>query len=170
MAKSSFVERFQEWLSEWDDAKTRQVLVVTLVVLSGLLLGMLVYTIAKYVLDQLFPFPPGLYMVEAAERAELMKTVSGQVFIIIPVTWAVGALGGGYFATVMGKIGQFPAWITGILLTAYFWIDLLHLPSTTTLFVACPLIVGICAFAGGWLGMYVTAQKAVKTQQAQIQG
>ncbi|MFT4075305.1 MAG: hypothetical protein QM647_07200 [Asticcacaulis sp.] len=167
MAKSSFA-RFQDWLSEWDDGKTRQLLMVVLVVLSGLLLGMLVYTIAKYVLDQFFPFPPGLYMVDAEQKAELMKTVAGQVFIIIPITWAVGALIGGYFATLMGKVGQFPAWLTGILLTAYFWIDLLHLPYTTTLFILCPVIVGLCAAASGWLGMYMTAQKAMKSQQAEV--
>ncbi|HTM83122.1 hypothetical protein [Asticcacaulis sp.] len=168
MARSSFTGRFQDWLSEWDDGKTRQVLVVVLVVLSGLLLGMLVYTIAKYVLDQLFPFPPGIYMVDAEQKAELMKTVAGQVFLVIPLTWAVGALVGGYFATFLGKVGQFPAWLTGILLTTYFWIDLLHLPNTTTLFILCPIIVGVCAFASGWLGMYMTAQKAVKSQQAEI--
>jgi MFS family permease len=167
MAKSSLT-RFQNWISEWDDSKTRQLLMVVLVVLSGLLAGMLVYTIAKYVLDQLFPFPPGLYMVDAEQKAELMKTVASQVFIIIPVTWAVGALIGGYLATAMGKVGQFPAWLTGILLTAYFWIDLLHLPYTTTLFILCPVIVGLCAIASGWLGMYLTAQKAMKSQQAEV--
>ena len=164
MAKSSFTDRFQDWLSEWDEAKTRQVLVVVLAVLSGLLIGMLVYTIAKYVLDQMFPFPPGIYMVEAEQKAELMKTVASQVFIIIPLTWVVGTLVGGYVSVVMGKIGQFPAWIAGILLTAYFWIDLLHLPNNTTLFLLCPVLTGICAFAGGWLGMYMVAQKSVKAQ------
>ncbi len=164
MAKSSFTDRFQDWLSEWDEAKTRQVLVVVLAVLSGLLIGMLVYTIAKYVLDQMFPFPPGIYMVEAEQKAELMKTVASQVFIIIPLTWVVGTLVGGYVSVVMGKIGQFPAWIAGILLTAYFWIDLLHLPNNTTLFLLCPVLTGICAFAGGWLGMYMVAQKSVKVQ------
>lgn len=164
MAKSSFTDRFQDWISEWDEAKTRQVLVVVLAVLSGLLIGMLVYTIAKYVLDQMFPFPPGIYMVEAEQKAELMKTVASQVFIIIPLTWVVGTLVGGYVSVVMGKIGQFPAWIAGILLTAYFWIDLLHLPNTMTLFLLCPVLTGICAFGGGWLGMYMVAQKSVKAQ------
>ncbi|CAL4867989.1 hypothetical protein MMA231_02262 [Asticcacaulis sp. MM231] len=164
MAKSSFTDHFQDWLSEWDDTKTRQVLVVVLAVLSGLLIGMLVYTIAKYVLDQMFPFPPGIYMVDAEQKAELMKTVASQVFIIIPLTWVVGTLVGGYFSVVMGKIGQFPAWIAGILLTAYFWIDLLHLPNNMTLFLLCPVLTGICAFAGGWLGMYMVAQKSVKAQ------
>ena len=168
MAKSSFIGRFQDWISEWNDAKTRQTLVVVLVVLSGLLLGMLVYTIAKYVLDQLFPFPPGIYMVDAEQKAELMKTVAGQVFIVIPLTWAVGAFVGGYFATWLGKAGQFPAWLTGILLTAYYWIDLLHLPNTLTLFILCPIIVGVCAFTSGWLGMYMMAQKTIKSQQAQV--
>ena len=168
MAKSSFTGRFQDWLSEWNDAKTRQTLAVVLVVLIGLLIGMVFYTIAKYVMDQLFPFPPGLYLVEAEQKAELMKTVAAQVFIIIPTTWAVGTLVGGYFATLFGKVGQFPSWLTGILLTAYFWIDLLHLPNNMTLFILCPILTGVFAWAGGWFGMYMQAQKATKAQQAQI--
>jgi len=163
MAKSSFLDRFQDWLREWDDGKTRQVLVVVLAVLSGLLLGMLLYTIAKYVLDQLFPFPPGLYMTDGEQRDELMKTVAVQVFVIIPLTWVVGTLVGSYVATIMGKIGQFPGWISGILLTAYFWIDLLQLPNNLTLFVLCPLLVGACAVAGGYLGMFVTAKKQIRS-------
>ncbi|MDI7774272.1 hypothetical protein [Asticcacaulis sp. EMRT-3] len=162
MKPSSF-SRFQDWLSAWDDAKTRQVLVVVLAVLSGLLLGMLVYTITKYVLDQMFPFPPGLYMMQGAQKAELMKTVALQVFLVIPITWMVGTLVGGYCATRMGKVGQFPAWITGILLIAYFWIDLLSLPNDMALFVLCPILVVICAVAGGWLGMYMTVQKSLKS-------
>lgn len=161
--KPSNLNRFQDWLSEWDDAKTRQVLVIVLGVLCGLLLGMLVYTLAKYVLDQMFPFPPGLYMVHGEEKSELMKTVVLQLFIVIPLTWAVGTLAGGYCATRMGRAGQFPAWITGILLIAYYWIDLLSLPNDATLFIICPIAVGLCAWAGGWLGMYVMVQKSLRT-------
>ncbi len=162
MAKSSFSGRFQEWLSEWNDAKTRQVLVVVLAVLSGLLIGMLVYTIAKYVLDQLFPFPPGIYLSTGEEKAELMKSVAAQIFVVIPVTWAIGTFAGGFLSVNVGKSGQFPAWITGILLTAYFWIDLLSLPSNTTLFIMCPVVTGLCAYAAGWAAMYRTVQRRQK--------
>lgn len=161
--KSSALSRFQDWLSEWSDAKTRQVLVVVLGVLCGLLLGMVVYAAAKYALDQMFPFPPGLYMAHGDEKAALMKTVAVQLFIVIPLTWAVGALAGGYCAARMGRAGQFPAWIAGILLVAYDWIDLLSLPNDAALFVLCPVVVGLCAFAGGWLGMYAEARRLMSS-------
>ncbi len=57
-----------------------------------------------------------------------------------------------------------PGWIAGILLTAYFWIDLLQLPNNMTLFILCPVLVGLTAAAGGYLGMYMTAQKQMRTQ------
>jgi len=160
--KRSTLTRFQNWLGEWDDAKTRQVLVVVLGILCGILLGMVVYTVAKYVLDQMFPFPPGLYMVRGEEKNELMQSVLIQLFLVIPLTWAIGTLAGGYFATRMSRLGQFPAWITGILLIAYYWIDLLSLPNDTALFVLCPLVVGLCAWGGGWLGMYMIARKTLR--------
>jgi hypothetical protein len=162
--KRSALTRFQDWLDEWNDGKTRQLLVVVLGILCGILAGMLVYAIAKYVLDQMFPFPPGLYMVHGAEKAELMKTVLIQLFIVIPLTWAVGTLAGGYCAARMSRLGQFPAWITGILLIAYYWIDLLSLPNDTALFVLCPVVVGLCAWGGGWLGMYVVARKSLRAE------
>ncbi|MGZ3297955.1 MAG: hypothetical protein ACXU8O_02975 [Asticcacaulis sp.] len=162
--KASFISRFQEWLSEWDEGKTRQVLVVVLAVLLGLLLGMIVYTISKYLLGQMFPFPPGLYFDEAEEKRQLMKTVAAQVFILIPVMWAIGTLVGAYCAARVAKLGQFPAWITGVLLTAYFWIDLPSLPNTLMLYVLCPIIVGLCCYASGWLGMYVTVRKELRAQ------
>ena len=60
--------------------------------------------------------------------------------------------------------GQFPAWLTGILLTAYYWIDLLQLPNTIMLFVLCPILVGLCAWGAGWLTMYFTVQKNLKAE------
>ena len=47
--QSTFMSRFQDWLGEWNDGKTRQLLVVLLAVLLGLLIGMVTYTIAKAV-------------------------------------------------------------------------------------------------------------------------
>ncbi len=164
MVKSSFTSRFQDWLSEWDETKTRQVLIVVLATLLGLLLGMIVYSISKYLLGQMFPFPPGLYFDEADEKRELMKTVAAQVFILIPTMWGIGTLIGTYCAARVAKLGQFPAWIAGIMLTAYFWIDLASLPNTLTLYILCPIVVGLCAYAGGWLGMYITVRKEIKAQ------
>ncbi len=164
MARSSFFSRFSNWLQEWDETKTRQVLIVLLGVLAGLLLGMLVYTIAKYALDQMFPFPPGLYMIQGAEKEALLKTVAVQVFVSIPLTWAIGAFVGGYCAARMGNIGQFPAWISGILLTAYFWLDMLQMPSNTVLYVLCPVLVGVFSVFGGRLGMYVSAKRRLSAE------
>ena len=127
MGKSTFFSRFQDWLSEWSEAKTRQVLIVVLAVLLGVLLGMIVYTISKYLIAPSFP---GLYFDAPQERQELMKTVGMQVFVLVPAMWGIGTLIGGYCAVRVAKMGQFPAWIVGILLTAYFWSDLPSLPNT----------------------------------------
>jgi len=164
MVKSTFLSRFQDWLSEWSEVKTRQVLIVVLAVMLGLLLGMIVYTISKYLLGQMFPFPPGLYYDEGEEKRELMKTVAAQVFILIPVMWAIGTVVGGYCAARVAKMGQFPAWIAGVLLTAYFWIDLPSLPNTLTLYILCPIIVGLASYGAGWLGMFVTVRKELRSQ------
>lgn len=163
----SSVGRFQEWLSDWDEGKTRQVITTVLAVLCGLLFGLVVYTISKYVLNQVFSFPPGLYyMKDEAQREALLNTVAGQVFIVIPITWAVGCFAGGYIAVRMAKLGQFPSWITGILLTAYYLIDLISIPHNTLLFLLCPVLVGLCAWGAGWVGMYVTVQKEMKAEAA----
>jgi hypothetical protein len=164
MVKSTFFSRFQDWLNDWHEAKTRQVLIVVLAVLLGVLLGMIVYTISKYFLGQMFPFPPGLYFDEGEEKRELMKTVAAQVFILIPVMWAIGTVIGGYCAVRVAKMGQFPAWIVGILLTAYFWIDMGSLPSTLTLYILCPVIAAIACYAAGWLGMFITVRKDLRAQ------
>lgn len=161
MGKSTFFSRFQDWLGEWSEAKTRQVLIVVLAVLLGLLLGMIVYTISKYLIAPSFP---GLYFDAPQERQELMKTVGLQVFVLVPAMWGIGTLIGGYCAVRVAKMGQFTAWIVGILLTAYFWIDLPSLPNTLTLYILCPIVVGLASYAAGWLGMFITVRKELRAQ------
>ncbi len=49
MRNSTFMSRFQDWLSDWSEGKTRISLVLVLAVLMGLLLGMVGYTIIKQI-------------------------------------------------------------------------------------------------------------------------
>jgi hypothetical protein len=155
--------RFQEWLNEWNELKTRQVLVVVLAVLMGLLAGMVVYTISKAIINDVWSYPPGLYgLADEEQRQALLKTVAMQVYVCTALAWVVGTLGGCYCATRVAKMGRFPAWIAGVLLTAYYWIDLLFQPHNLPQFLLCPILVGICAYGGGWLGMYVTVRKQIK--------
>lgn len=162
----SFVSRFQAWLNEWNELKTRQVLMAVLAVLMGLLAGMVVYTISVSIMNSFWSYPPGVYIGDAAQQEEQFNQSSLQIYLCTAASWAVGTLGGCYCATRVAKMGQFPAWITGILLTAYYWINLLFQPHGGLVeFMLCPVLVGICAYAGGWLGMYVTVRKQMKSDR-----
>jgi hypothetical protein len=160
----SFAGRFQEWLNEWNELKTRQVLVVVLAVLMGLLAGMVVYTISKAIINDIWPLSPGLYgFGDAAQQENQFNQSLMQVYLCTAASWIVGTVGGGYCATRVAKMGRFPAWITGVLLTAYYWIDMLFQPHNLPQFILCPFLVGLCAYGGGWLGMYVTVRKQMKS-------
>ena len=79
------------------------------------------------------------------------------------MSWIFGTLAGAYCAVRWAKIGQFPAWLTGVLLAAFFLIDLVVQPNTLLIFLICPVLVALCAWGGGWLGMYVNVQKQVRS-------
>ena len=166
MVKSSFTARFRAWLNEWSDAKTRQVLIVVLAVLLGLLLGMVVDTIMRNVGNYIFPPPPILDMADPEQLRELYKTMPVEAYIIKIFSWAIGTLAGGYCAVRVSKMGQFPAWMVGILLFAGYLIGLQPwaLPNPLWVLLLCPVLVGACAWGGGWLGMYVTVQKELRAQ------
>lgn len=164
--KSSFFGRFQDWLSEWDETKTRQVLVVILAVLCGLLLGMVVDTIFHAIGDYMFPPPPVLDMADKDQLRELLKTMPMEAYFIKIISWALGTLAGGYCAVRMAKLGQFPAWIVGILLFAGYLIGMISLPNPLWVLILCPVLVAVCAYGAGWLGMFVTLQKHIKSQEA----
>ena len=162
--KSSFFGRFQDWLSEWDDDKTRQVLIVLLAVLIGLLIGLLFDTIAHAIGDYMFPPPPTLNMADKEELRQLYKANPEDAFGIKTLAWAFGTLAGSYTAVRIAKLGQFPAWIVGILLFASYLIGLVSLPTPTWVLIMCPILVAVCAYGAGWLGMYVVMQKGMKAQ------
>lgn len=162
--QSTFMSRFQDWLGEWNDMKTRQVLVVLLAVLMGLLIGMVTYTVAKAVFYDLFPRAPLIDFHDSEQATALLKTDPVGAYWVIAVSWFFGTLAGAYCAVRWAKIGQFPAWITGILLAAFYLIDLFVQPNTLLIFLACPVLVALCAWAGGWLGMYVNVRKHIRSQ------
>jgi uncharacterized protein YneF (UPF0154 family) len=165
----SFGRRFQEWLNEWNELKTRQVLVVVLAVLMGLLAGMVVYTISKAIINWAWTYPPGVYDIGGADQQKnQINNAQMQIYLCTAAAWIVGTLGGGYCATRVAKMGRFPAWITGVLLVAYYWIDLLFQPRVLPQFLLCPILVAICAYAGGWLGMYVTVRKQMKSDTRDV--
>ncbi len=155
----SSLSRFQEWLSEWNDAKTRQVLIVVFAVLLGVLAGMVLDTALRWVGDYIFPPPPILDIADKDQLRELYKTMPMEAYFIKMVSWAFGTLGGGYFAVRIAKMGQFPAWIVGILLFAGYLIGMLGLPNPIWVVILCPILVGACAWGGGWLGMYMNVRK-----------
>lgn len=164
MVRSTFFSRFQEWLSEWDETKTRQVLVVVLAVLVGLLVGLIIDTAMRLLGDFMFPPPPVLNMADKEQLKELYTTMAGEAFAIKILSWALGTLAGGYTAVRVAKMGQFPAWIVGILLYAGYLIGLLSLPVPLWVIIVCPLLVAACAYGAGWLGMYITVQREIKAQ------
>jgi len=167
MQKSSFTSRFQEWMSEWNELKTRQVLVVVLAVLMGLLIGMVTYTVIKAVFYDLFPRAPLIDFNDSAQAAALLKTDPVGSYWVIAVSWAFGTFAGAYFAVRIAKMGQFPAWIAGILLAAFYLIDLFFQPNTLLIFLLTPVIVAGCAYGGGLLGMYVNVQKQMRMDRGQ---
>ncbi len=151
--------RFQEWLSEWNDAKTRQVLMVVLAVLLGVLIGMLVDTALTSVGNYIFPPPPILDIADKDQLRELLKTMPVEAYFVRILSWIVGTLGGGYCAVRIAKMGQFPAWIVGILLFAGYLIGMLNWPNPLWVMILCPLLVAGCAWGGGWLGMYTNVRR-----------
>ena len=155
----SSLSRFQSWLSEWNDAKTRQVLIVVLAVLLGVLIGMALDTLMRWVGDFAFPPPPILDIADKDELRDLYKTMPMEAYFIKMVSWGIGTLGGGYCAVRIAKMGQFPAWIVGILLFASYLIGLLPFPNPVWVMIACPVLVAVCAYGAGWLGMYMVVRK-----------
>ena len=164
MVKSTFFSRFQDWLAEWDETKTRQVLVVVLAVLVGLLVGLIIDTAMRMLGDFAFPPPPVLNMADTEQLKELYKTMPAEAFAIKILSWGIGTLAGGYAAVRIAKLGQFPAWIVGILLFAGYLIGMIGLPIPTWVMLLCPVLVAACAYGAGWLGMYITVQKEIKAQ------
>lgn len=162
MQKSSFTSRFQEWMSEWNELKTRQVLVVVLAVLMGLLIGMVTYTVIKAVFYDLFPRAPLIDFHDSEQAAALLKTDPVGSYWVIAISWAFGTLAAAYCAVRVAKMGQFPAWIAGVLLAAFYLIDLFFQPNTLLIFLLSPVIVAGCAYGGGLLGMYVTVRKQMR--------
>lgn len=165
--KSSY-DRFQVWLGEWNEAKTRQTLIVVLAVLVGVLIGMVLDTALRSIGDYIFPPPPILDIADKEQLRELLKTWPESYFIKI-ISWAVGTLGGGYAAVRIAKMGQFPAWIVGIMLFAGYLIDLVRLPNPLWVMLLCPVLVGLCAWGSGWLGMYMNYKRGVLRNEAEAE-
>ena len=157
--KSTFTGRFQDWLNDWSDAKTRQILTVVLAVMLGLLAGLLVYTIVKGAIYDLFPRPPAIDFNHSAESDSLLNAYPFEAYWAIVTSWIVGTLAGAYCAVRVAKLGEFPAWITGIALAAFYLLDLLFQPHTPVIIVLCPALAALCAWGGGWIGMFVTLRK-----------
>jgi len=162
--KSSFFGRFQDWLSEWDDDKTRQVLMVMLAVLCGTLLALVTYIIIKGAILDFFPRPPKIDYTDPVQASKLMATDPVGAYWAMVVSWILGALLGGYTSARIAKFGQAPAWINGVVLLAFYVLDLLGQPHTLLGFFVCTIIVIACSYAGGWLGSYVTARKQIINQ------
>jgi len=165
MRTSSFWSRFQDWLSEWSEGKTRISLVLVLAVLMGLLLGMVGYTVIKAVFYDLFPRPPLIDYHDSAQAAELLKTDPVGAYWVIAVSWILGTVAGAYVAARVARMGQFPGWLAGVLLGAFYLCDLFFQPNTLLIFVLCPILVGVAAWGGSRLGMYVTVRRQIRADQ-----
>ncbi|WP_443750676.1 hypothetical protein [Asticcacaulis solisilvae] len=165
MRNSSFMGRFQDWLSDWSEGKTRISLVLVLAVLMGLLLGMVGYTIIKQIFYDLFPRPPIIDYHDPVQAAELLKTDPVGAYWVIAVSWFLGTIAGAYVAARVAKMGQFAGWLAGVLLAAFYLCDLFFQPNTLLIFVLCPVLVGLAAWAGSWLGMYVNVRKQIRAEQ-----
>ncbi|ESQ92182.1 hypothetical protein ABAC460_04650 [Asticcacaulis sp. AC460] len=159
MVRSTFFSRFQEWLSEWDETKTRQSLIVVLAVLIGLLVGLIIYTGINY-----FFLGPLTDMRDKEQLVAIYKTMTLADFIPDVVAWVSGTLAGGYTAVRIAKLGQFPAWIVGVLLFAFYAVGMVGLPNPIWFVLLCPASVAACAYGAGWLGMYITVQREIKAQ------
>ncbi len=164
MRNSTFMSRFQEWLDDWNEDRTRNSLIILLAVLAGLLIGLIVYTVGKLLLYDLFPRPPAIDYRDGEEAAKLLNTEPVTSYWVVVISWLLATLGGAYCATRVAKFGQFPGWLAGILLGAFYLVDLLFQPHTLLIFLICPIFVGIAAYGGGWAGAYINGQKMSRTQ------
>lgn len=116
------------WLGGWDEAKARRVLSVTLAVLTGLLLGLVLDTLFRKTGNFIFPPPPTFDMASAEDKLALLETVAADYYVIKLAGWVIGTFGGAYLAVRMALTGQYPAWVTGILLYAAFLIHMTLVP------------------------------------------
>lgn len=159
MAKASMFQSLASWFTEWNDAKTRSVLNITLAVLTGLLLGMVLDTIFRQVGNYMFPPPPTFDMASPEDIAALMHTIPADAYIIKLVAWTVATFGGGYLAVRMARVGAFPAWIVAVLLIAGFMIHMSLIPHPNWVIMMCVPLCAVSAFAAGMLGNYMTLQR-----------
>jgi hypothetical protein len=160
MSNGSF-ERLQLWLSEWNDDKTRQTLLVVLAVLTGLFTGLMVETIMGRVGQFIFPPPPKFGMANTEELKALLAAMPVEIYLIKILSWALGALGGGYVAARMAKIGPMAALLCAILLTASLMIGLGGEPHPLWVWIVCPLIVLASAYGAGFLAHRVNEDRII---------
>lgn len=165
MRNSSFMSRFQDWLGDWSEGKTRSALIVVLAVLVGLLAALLLYTIMKVVIYDVFPRPPSIDYSDKIEAKKLLDTDPVGAYWVLAISWLFSTVVGSYCTARLAKMGQFTAWIAGIVMGAFYLCDLFFQPHTPLIFVVCPILVGLAAWGGGWLGMYVNVRKQMHSER-----
>jgi len=165
MRNSSFVSRFQDFLGEWSEGRTRNTLIVVLAVLVGLLAALLLYTIMKVVIYDVFPRNPRIDFEHPAVARTILDANPLDGYWVLALSWIAGTVAGTYCTARLAKMGQFTAWIAGIVMGAFYLCDLFFQPHTLLAFIICALLTGLAAWGGGWLGMYVNVRKQLQSER-----
>lgn len=167
-----FAQGIVSYITHWDEGRIRRVMMATLAVLSGLLLGLIFSILACKIF--FFLSPPSLYidMADPTELQALMSTVSSTDFFVELAAWSVAILGGGYCAVRIGNMGPHLAWVVGALiyLFPYQVTEPFQGLGVLATFMALPhpawvmgLSLGLgvaAAYVAGLLGSYVNSTKA----------
>jgi len=158
MSDGSF-ERLQLWLSEWNDEKTRQTLLVVLAVLTGLFTGLMVDTIMGRIGQFIFPPPPKFGMASANELKAMLAAMPVEIYVIKIISWVLGAFSGSYIATRMAKIGPLTSILCAILISASLMIGLGTEPHPMWVWILCPLVVIATSYGAGLIAHRVNEDK-----------
>lgn len=157
---SGYLTRFQNWLKDWDDTKTRHLLMVVLAILTAILIGLIVDGMMnRFINMSIYTRPPILdYSTDKAQLKELLATMPIEAFIIKILSWIIGAFTAAYVAVRMTKIGDFVGWIAGVILMAIYLIGLLGAPNPLWVWIVCPVVTGLSAFGASLLAERVNAR------------
>ncbi len=135
---------------------TRDILTALLGLLTGLVVGLLVYNGLRLFLFYAFPPPPSLDMARPEDLPAVLATFPPQFLVMMLLAWSVGILSGGYTATRIARQGPIAAWMTGLFLIVTGLIPLMIKGYPMWFVIMGILLTGLFGYLAGILGDRVT--------------
>ncbi|MFN3229225.1 MAG: hypothetical protein ACK41P_05160 [Asticcacaulis sp.] len=124
--------------------------------LSGLVVGLLVYQGLRLFLFYSFPPPPSLDMATPETLAAVLANFPAQFLVMILLAWSVGVLSGGYTATRIARQGPVAAWMTGLFMIVTGLFPMMIKGYPMWFVIMGMLLTGLFGYLAGILGDRVT--------------